>query len=246
MTTSATKAANRAKLLEQCDRSISDFSQRVLPLDYQQRGILLSEGLAFCAMCDLFEIEMLVESGVAGGRSTEIWARYFNRDIYAVDSCELYGETLFEGTRKRLGSYSNVKLIMGDSFVAIPQLLRSVGRQLRTALFIDGPKGPRAMELAEACFKGPSPPLFVGIHDMCKQFDDHLMDQWPSTFFYTDDLVFQETYRYLDELDRAATTADGRVVGEAYPFGPTVGFALNPFLSAQGPGLLVSRSGSLE
>lgn len=229
MLTSATRATHRSNLLKQCGLTLGSFTERVLPLEYQQRGILLSEGLAFCAMCDLFQIQVIMESGVAGGRSTEIWARYFNQTIYAIDNCKLYGESLFEGTKKRLAQYPNIKFMMGDSFVTIPKLLQSVGGNVRTALLIDGPKGPRAMELAESCFKLPSPPIFVGIHDMCREFDNHLMDQWSSTFFYTDDPTFQEAYRHLDELDRSAVAANGKALGEAYPLGPTIGFAFNPF-----------------
>jgi hypothetical protein len=229
MSTSATRAMHRANVLQQCARTIGTFTERVLPLEYQQRGILLSEGLAFCAMCDLFQIDVILESGVAGGRSTEIWARYFDQTIYAIDDCKLYGPSLFERTRKRLAQYPNLKFMMGDSFVTIPELLQSVGGNVRTALLIDGPKGRRAMDLAEDCFKLSSPPIFVGIHDMCQEFDNHLMDQWSSTFFYTDDPAFQKTYRYLDELDRSALTGSGRMLGEAYPLGPTIGFAFNPF-----------------
>lgn len=38
------------------------FSNAVLPLPYEANGILLSEGLAFCAACDLCEIDLIIES----------------------------------------------------------------------------------------------------------------------------------------------------------------------------------------
>lgn len=229
MFTSETRAMHRANLLTQCSFSLQRFTERVLPLQFQQRGILLSEGLAFCAMCDMLGIQVIIESGIAGGRSTEIWARYFDGPTYAIDDCRLYRRQLFEETKNRLAQYQNIRFIMGDSFSAIPELLLSLGNGVRTAVFIDGPKGFRAMELAEKCFGLSSSLVFVGIHDMCQEFDNHLMDHWPSTFFYTDDLVFQGAYSYLDELDKLTVTANGRVLGDAFPLGPVIGFAFNPF-----------------
>jgi len=101
---------------KQCEKSLPRFMEKGAPVSWQQRSILLSEAFAFCAVCDLCGVNVILESGVYLGRSTEIWANYFpDIPIFAVDS------TLRNAARERLKRYSNVTLLEGDgSFLLTP------------------------------------------------------------------------------------------------------------------------------
>ncbi len=206
---------------KQCKRSINRFKNRVLPISYIKNGILLWEGFAFCALLDLFNIDMIIESGIAGGRSTEIFARYFKGPIIAIDNADYYGLKRFNETKLRLSRYQNVSCLNTDSIFAMPKLI-SQNPNKSIALFIDGPKGLKAIRLSQRCFAF-SNVKFVGIHDQCKD-SYHQMDRWEKTFFYTDSHWFIEKYSHLDR-DLSDQSLQKELNDN--PNGPGVGFALN-------------------
>lgn len=203
---------------QQCEKSIEKFERRVPPIEYIENGILLSEGFAFCAMADLFKADVIIESGTAGGYSTEIWARYFNKPIYSVDSAELYGINRFQSTKERLAKYQNVNLILGDSFEEIPCLIRKFSSR-RIALFIDGPKDELAVKLAERLFFIGSNVIFTGIHDLYEK--NVKMDQM---FFYTDDGWFLDKYLYLNRVGNVSNSILAEQLA-AFPKGMVIGFS---------------------
>jgi hypothetical protein len=220
---------------KQCAQSIKRFENKVLPLDYIKNGILLWEGFAFCALLDLFNIDMIIESGIAGGRSTEIFARYFNGRIIAIDNADYYGLDRFNATKSRLARYKNVTCLNADSIFVMPKLI-SQNPDKSIALFLDGPKGLKAMRLAQRCFAFPNV-KFVGIHDQCKE-SYHQLDRWDKTFFYTDSHWFIARYSYLDHQ-----SADSSLQKELAdnPNGPGVGFAVNSKVPAKN-GLLLKTN----
>jgi len=206
---------------KQCALSIKRFEDKVLPLEYIPNGILLWEGFAFCALLDLFRIDMIIESGIAGGRSTEIFARYFKGPIIAIDNADYYGLERFNNTKSRLSRYKNVTCLNADSIFVMPKLI-SQNPNKSIALFIDGPKGLKAIRLSQRCFAFPNV-KFVGIHDQCKD-SYHQLDRWDKTFFYTDSHWFIEKYSFLDR--NSSNNLLQKELADN-PNGPGVGFAAN-------------------
>jgi hypothetical protein len=202
------------------------FLNAVSLIPYESNGILLSEGLAFCAACELCTIDLIIESGVAGGRSTEIWAKYSNWHIEAIDHCELYGQRRMADTKHRLSKHHNITFHEGDSWDVIPALLDKY-QGPKVGLFIDGPKGEEALALAEKCLAKRSPVKIVGVHDMCTEFCDHIMSAWTSDVFYSDDQRFRQRFGFLDRTDKEWLFSDGKELGIRYPDGFVVGISWN-------------------
>jgi hypothetical protein len=68
---------------------VYSFKEKVLPFEYVETGITLTEGFSFCMVSDFFEIDMILESGTARGISTEIFGKYFKIPIKSVDITSL-------------------------------------------------------------------------------------------------------------------------------------------------------------
>ena len=210
-------------LINQCELSINTFKERVLPLEYIVNGILLWEGFVFCAMADLFDVDIIIESGGAGGMSTEIWSRYFlDKTIFSVDNAAVYGVTRFEETKERLSKYPNTSVLLGDAFEVVPKIIKENANS-RIALFLDGPKAQDAVRLAKECFKCKNV-LFVGVHDECKRERYHDMDSWNKTMFYSD---AQWVIDHYSCLDKSSDNPDLKAMLEENPTGPGIGFAVN-------------------
>jgi hypothetical protein len=202
------------------------FLSAVLPIPYEANGILLSEGLAFCAACDLNNVDLIIESGVAGGRSTEIWAKYSDWPIVAIDHCGLYGRQRMIETKTRLARHLNIAFDEGDSWRVIPALLDK-HRGHNIAVFIDGPKGEEALSLAEKCLtKFPSVKI-LGIHDMCVDFSDHMMSTRMPDVFYSDDQRYRQRFAFVDAEDNEWLFSDGTQLGAKFPNGFVVGISQN-------------------
>ena len=168
------------------------FSKKVLPIAYRERGILPSEGLAFCAMLDMYEIDILIESGMAFGFSTEIWAKYFSGPIYTFDTAA-YGKRNYLATKIRLLRYRNVTTKLGKSSDGI-STIADENKGKRVALFIDGPKDKKALQLAREKMERHRNIIFVGIHDVDR--DSHYgireeLEGWGGAVFFTDSPWFR-------------------------------------------------------
>lgn len=150
------------QLKQQVADSLPRFEETAGKVPWAPRSILKSEGLAVCAMADLYGIDLLIESGICNGRSTEMWCRYFGDsleahtfDIYAID-WELKSDV-----RKRLQRH-RIQLCRGDVHNFVHELM---GQSLRRiGVFIDGPKDQAAVDLAIKCMSYEAV-QFVGVHD---------------------------------------------------------------------------------
>ena len=67
------------------DNNIDKFLSIVESVEYQPKGIWYTEAFLFCSICDLLKVDAIIESGVAYGCSTDIFASYFDFDIISVD-----------------------------------------------------------------------------------------------------------------------------------------------------------------
>ena len=63
--------------LRQCKMSYEKYKTRVPNTAPANGGILDSEALSLVSFCDLYDIDVLIESGIFFGRSTEILCNYF-------------------------------------------------------------------------------------------------------------------------------------------------------------------------
>eukprot|EP00928_Gymnodinium_smaydae_P022810 TRINITY_DN19039_c0_g1_i1.p1 TRINITY_DN19039_c0_g1~~TRINITY_DN19039_c0_g1_i1.p1 ORF type:complete len:391 (+),score=101.49 TRINITY_DN19039_c0_g1_i1:50-1174(+) len=161
-------------------------SSGVYDLDLTENSVLFSEAFAFASFCQLHDVDLVVESGVYKGSSTEIWS-LIAKDVLAMDIF------LAPEAKARLGRRSNVRLLEGDGRELLPELLAQQ-RHRRVAVFIDGPKGELAIRLGLELRKLPQV-AFVAMHDMApyrQQLRSH------GAFFFSDETWFQEAYGHLD------------------------------------------------
>ncbi len=131
-------------------------------LTYYQHGIWFTEAFLFCSINDLLNVELVIESGTAYGQSTEIFAKYLEQDIITIDDNHLYNQ--FEITKHRLSNYSNIRCIKGYSPEIIPILVEE-NKGKRIAVFIDGPKGAKAINLGRSLSTYANI-ISIGYHDM--------------------------------------------------------------------------------
>jgi len=187
---------------EQCRKSLWKF-QVMKKVEWRPRTILVSEALAVCAMCDLYDVNTFVESGVANARSTQIWAGYDNRrlDVWAID------KVLKKTAIDAMSTYQNARLIRADGNI---EVLNQITRfapciERRLGVFIDGPKGLQAVKLAMNAIKIPCV-KFVGVHD-CHKIDSRTGNlnaartamEAAGAAFFTDEPWFTDEYKYIDE-----------------------------------------------
>lgn len=224
---------------KQCKKSFPKFMERAGNVPWQERSILMSEAFAFCAIGDLFDIDVIIESGIYLGRSTEIWANYFSdKSIYAID-CKLKQEAV-----ERLKGYNNVILIEGDGFELLKQLSAKLAPR-RIGIFMDGPKGCKALRFGLDISKHQNVEFFA-LHDVHKMKRGkrsevrELFEILTASAFFTDEKWFVDNY---SEIDKNESNWDGqqgliwmpfkliskdgnhnRVLGS---YGPTIGFAFN-------------------
>lgn len=216
-------------------------------------GILFSDGLCFCAMCELEQVDYIVEAGTGFGGSTEMFARYFDeghpvRRIWSVDRAATAGERLLglanaesarylwprsrkahEVAAGRLKGFPHVTLVRGDAFDEVPALVdRLAAEPARVAVLIDGPKAGPQMVLAERLLAQSPQVRFVGVDDIGPKYDAEgryrRFRRSPSAVFATSDRAFFDRYRAIN---------DGRL--------PAF-MARNPASTGYGLGILVNRS----
>lgn len=142
------------------------FIERCSDIVWRRKGIFFSEGLAFCAYCELYDIKTIVESGVRNGVSTEIWANYFRDEvqIFCVD-LEVHKEDV-SNAKSIFTKYKNINYFTGNGLQAVPTMVNYYPiKDTNTAVLLDGPKEWGALEIATKIF-----PLnyikFAAIHDM--------------------------------------------------------------------------------
>ena len=71
--------SNDKELQNAFSACIGKFEKRVMPNTKISRGILNSEGFAFCALAEELGVDLIVESGVCNGGSTTILGKYFSK-----------------------------------------------------------------------------------------------------------------------------------------------------------------------
>jgi len=186
---------SRAKIREaverQLEKSLPKFLETGFKVPWQDRSILMSEAFAFCSIGDLFDIDIVLESGIWLGRSTEIFASYFApKRVVAVDV------SLKRVAVERLEKYDNLTLIQGDGSNQIKNILKD-SKIKRAGIFIDGPKESRAVKFAEE-FLAYENVSFVGVHDAHKSKVKRMLILLERPLFFTCEKWFLKKYSKLD------------------------------------------------
>ncbi len=130
---------------------------------YEERGILHSEMLAVCGVCEYLGVRVVIESGRARGQSTRVLSDYFAGTTVRVRSLELLRDADSAYGERALAGRENVELLWGDAFERLPALVREHAGE-RVAVLLDGPKGSPALDLAERAFAAGASCVFI--HDM--------------------------------------------------------------------------------
>lgn len=197
-------------LIDNMAEYLPQFEEKVLPFPFERKGIWPSEAFAVCSLASTLGLDLILESGVLRGRSTEMFAKY-GLTVHSVD--RKWNETM-----DRFEAYPNVTIEIGDSTKILPLIGKGFRRKF--GVFIDGPKAHGACRLARSMFKIPNV-AFIGIHDQrIKHF--HLMDSHFGNVVYTDEPCFRDKFGFLDNEAKNTPVPD-RLPD---PAGPTVGFVI--------------------
>jgi len=210
----------------QCKKSVDKF-KKILPLKVNHGGIFLSEGFSFCAMCDLFNIDVIIESGVCNGFSTDIFSSYFTEKpaICSVDY------KVKDEVRQRF-SNRKVSFFEGDGNKVVLDVVENQSSSDKVGIFLDGPKGNDAITLAQKCLKYDNV-KFVGIHDLFKNikmynlavingekpFPRKVMEEANNSFMFTDEDWFVGGYSWIDN-----NTGVSSMNSELGSYGYTIGY----------------------
>ncbi|MCK5604317.1 hypothetical protein KAR91_20680 [Candidatus Pacearchaeota archaeon] len=213
-------------IMEIFKNRIDTFNDRVMPNVKLSRGILNSEGFAFCAMVDHLGAKLIMESGVCNGGSTTIIGKYFTGiPIVSVDL-----KTKVEASI-RTSIFHNVTLVSGDSNVLLPQAI-DVFADKKIAVLIDGPKGEKAIKLALDSIN-ISNVVMVGIHDLFRSLhgepkrDRVIFDNLSLDKFATDDIEFVNLFGHLDtENDGTPFVRHEKYCHKSQGYGPTLGLLI--------------------
>lgn len=171
--------------------------REVAMVPWRPKGILLSEGLAFCMMAEAMEVHMIIESGIGNGRSARIWRAYFPAIAIAGIDWEFPEDAPADWWALDIPVH---RCAARDT---LPNLVEHFCHRGRLGIFIDGPKGQAAIDLAVECMAFDHV-KFVGVHDLSwvvnhaerKAFNELRHQKW-----CTDSQSFVELYSYLDVDD---------------------------------------------
>tara|TARA_Y100000004_G_scaffold49495_1_gene54493 strand:+ start:95 stop:874 length:780 start_codon:yes stop_codon:yes gene_type:complete len=169
---------DRLQILEK-SHEIAERHNFIDSVDTPQDGMTLcSEVQMFCAMCDLYDIDLVVESGLYHGISTKMISDYFNTKKRA-DSGKLKKIISIDirikpTTEEKFRHTNNVKILSGNSMEIMLKTIKQEKRRgaRKVAAYIDGPKGHLQSKLAREIVDHVE---FVGMHDVGEQWSNALV-----------------------------------------------------------------------
>lgn len=173
----------RNNIIDLCEKYVSAME---FP-PYEDRGVFNSEMLLACSIMAEVGVEAIVESGRANGHSTEIIARFFpNKKFYSIDTSN--------EVTKDFSRYNNLELVTGDSTQIIGNYIKE-----DCAVFIDGPKGEKALKLAKILLCNETVKV-VFIHDLYSPSPERkVAEKAFENIIFSDDEKFVSKFSYLDK-----------------------------------------------
>jgi hypothetical protein len=133
------------------NRSLLTFI-RELDFSFFPGAIYPSELACFLRQCENAHVDCIVESGRADGYSTAVLAAFGEQRNIEVISIDMESDKPRAlACRKRLEPYKKLRLLDGNAFHVLPDLLTSLRADRHAiALLIDGPKMHEAIYLSAA------------------------------------------------------------------------------------------------
>lgn len=168
------------KLVKLFDSSKAEFLKKCGDIPFIPKGITNAEGLFLWSLIKAFNPELIFESGVSQGRSTEILCRAAGKfkveQVIAIDKSDLF----FDVVSKRLKKYPQLAYMIEDSCEYAKNT--SVFGNKRIGCFVDGPKQGKPLEnlllslkdanlqflVVHDCFQGC--PTLQSVKNVWKQF----------------------------------------------------------------------------
>lgn len=164
---------------------------------FEERGILNSEMLSFCSICDVLGVDIILESGRYRGQSTLVLAKFFKDSGKKIISIDLVEDDNTIHAQKKLEKFADVELIYGDGTKIIPQLVKKF-KNKKVAVLLDGPKGKLAVDLMD--FISTNENFYFGaIHDVKSGSESRvLFPDYFKYYFLTDQALFVKKYQSVD------------------------------------------------
>ena len=185
----------KENIIKICSDNLTSFKNVIKRISHESHGILNSEMLLFISLVRYFRIKLIIESGRGRGQSTKIIAESFKSPqckIFSIDY-DKYSPNV-KVSFERLKDFRNLKLIFGNSFDIIPQLITE-----NCCILIDGPKGVDSIRLTVEMLKNPLVKA-VCIHDLHKDSPFRKSAEKIFTnYFFTDDNEYIDKFRHLDK-----------------------------------------------
>lgn len=231
----------RENLISTAKRIIPRFQERMSKIKWVNKGIWFSEGLALVAAAVLGEVDVIFESGTAGGQSAEVMGRFIEGShvkLYTIDNGSNQAASAFLGeAAKRLKPIKNVEMLTADSFKMIPELITGKHKGQRVGAFVDGPKGKGGMKLCMIALAASNNVKWCGLHDISighttgkavAQWERVVgltyKDDWKNMFGFLDAQVTQEEKQKTYAFDKSYGNGVAIVAGfEAVPYGKAAG-----------------------
>lgn len=230
----------KEEFLSLCNKLAPEFLQKLKSHKFQTAGTFYAECHAFLSMCKMMDVDVILESGMARGNSTEIWARNFSGKIITFEQTK---SDYHDEVTERLSAYDNVEVNFQDSNVGFVEKIKQYPKS-RIAIFIDGPKDIPAVQLAMRSFEFENV-LFAGIHDISNPITKcrpnyGFMRHFKYHVLSTDEPSYRENFSYLDdeisdnsgawvynESGVSELSLDPKAILKRFPNGPGIGMAIN-------------------
>jgi len=184
-------------VVAQADHLADRFERLVAPLDYETKGVLLSEMLFLYAVVEVLreagtQPGRLLESGRARAQSTLIASLCLpDLPIVSVERNPDHEDAAV--AERRLRGRDNVECLFGDSRIVLAQRT-----QPGDVVLIDGPKDFRALKLAARLLRNNKPGAVL-IHDCVAGYPvRRFIDRSVPWSFAADAPLFVERFRRLD------------------------------------------------
>ena len=166
-------------------------------------AIFPSEMAFFLFQCEVAGVDCLIESGRQDGYSTAVIAAYAQaKRIHAASIDVERDPARAAACRERLRWFTNLELVVGNTFTELPSLLNS--QKQRIALLIDGPKRHEAIYLSAAA-AALGPIRLVAHHSGTPETDwyPHFAYRFPNPRYLEDSALPQsaafEAFRRWEE-----------------------------------------------
>lgn len=211
---------SKENMVYNMDKYLPEFISKTKNVEYRSKGMWSNEAFIICALSKIFKTSFMLESGFCQGVSTELMCSFCDHDIITFDICpDKYIERI-KVAIKRLGKYNNFQFVNGDS----QKFLVSKAASLKNdniGVFIDGPKGKMAIDLAKKCYALGNV-KFVAVHDL--KISDKKKFKFANSVAHSQD---KHLIKYIDKLsseEKLHRSGCGKSLSEVMPLGPGMMF----------------------